>query len=92
MTIQVVLVDINAKMVQAWRDVFEDEPDVKIVHGSMLDQDVDAWVSPTNARGNMDGGLDAIIKGRLGAKIEARLKLEIGRLYNGFLPLVGRQF
>ena len=87
MSIQVVLVDINAKMVQAWHDVFEDEPDVAIIHGSMLDRDVDAWVSPTNSRGSMDGGLDAIIKGRLGAKIEARLKQEIARFYNGFLPL-----
>lgn len=87
MAIQVVLVDVNPKMVKAWRDVFEDEPDVEIVHGSMLDQDVDAWVSPTNSKGSMDGGLDAVIKGRLGAKIEARLKQEIARLYNGFLPL-----
>src|SRR5947209_16630626 len=87
MAIQVVLVDINPKMVKAWRDVFEDEPDVTIVHGSMLDQDVDAWVSPTNSQGNMDGGLDAVIKGRLGAKVEARLKQEIARTYGGLLPL-----
>lgn len=87
MMIKVVLVDINPKMVQAWRGTFEENPEVDIVQGSMLDQTVTAWVSPTNARGSMDGGLDLIIKNFLGHSIEKRLQQEISRLYHGLMPV-----
>src|SRR5262249_59702736 len=69
---KVVLVDINPKMIQAWRATFEENPEVEIVQGSMLDQAVDAWVTPTNARASMDGGLDGVIKGHFGPAIERR--------------------
>jgi O-acetyl-ADP-ribose deacetylase (regulator of RNase III) len=85
--IKVVLVDINPRMVKAWRATFEEEPEVAVVEGSMLDQAVDAWVTPTNARASMDGGLDGVIKGHFGAAIERRVQAEIRRLYGGLLPV-----
>jgi O-acetyl-ADP-ribose deacetylase (regulator of RNase III) len=85
--LKVVLVDINPKVVQAWKAAFEDTPEVKIVRGSILDQEVDAWVTPTNARGSMDGGVDAIIKRHLGAQIEKRVQQAIARLYQGMMPV-----
>src|SRR5262245_58025302 len=87
MLVKVVLVDINPRMVQAWQATFEENPEVDIVLGSMLTQEVDAWVSPTNSKGSMDGGLDAIIKGHLGPQIEARVQKEIGRMHGGHLPV-----
>jgi len=87
MLVKVVLVDINPKMIAAWRATFEENPEVEIVQGSMLDQPVSAWVSPTNSRGSMDGGLDAVIKGRLGPKIQTKLQQEIARKYGGLLPV-----
>jgi O-acetyl-ADP-ribose deacetylase (regulator of RNase III) len=87
MLVKVVLVDINPRMVKAWQATFEEEPDVDVVLGSLLDQEVSAWVSPTNAQGNMDGGLDAVIKKHLGPAIEARVKAEIARRHGGFLPV-----
>ena len=87
MTFKVVLVDVNPKMIAAWRHSFEGNPEVTVVHGSMLDQNVDAWVTPTNSSGHMGGGLDAIIKKYLGAQIEKRVQAEIGRLYNGRMPV-----
>jgi O-acetyl-ADP-ribose deacetylase (regulator of RNase III) len=87
MLVKVVLVDINPKMVAAWRATFEENPEVEIIQGSMLDQPVSAWVSPTNSRGSMDGGLDAVIKGRLGTKIQTKLQQEIARKYGGLLPV-----
>ena len=63
--LRVVLVDLNAKVVQAWRAAFTDTPEVEIVKGSILTQHVDAWVSPTNSHGRMDGGVDAVIKRHL---------------------------
>lgn len=74
-------------MVGAWRDTFEENPEVEIIDGSMLDQQVNAWVSPTNSRGSMDGGLDAVIKGHLGAAIENRVQQQIGQQYGGMLPI-----
>ena len=87
MLVKVVLVDINPKMIQAWRSTFEENPEVDILQGSMLEQHVSAWVSPTNARGSMDGGLDLVIKNRLGVQVEGRLQQEIGRLYQGIMPV-----
>ncbi|MGL5095846.1 MAG: macro domain-containing protein, partial [Planctomycetia bacterium] len=87
MMVRVRLVDVNPKMIAAWRATFEEESEVEIVHGSMLEQEAGAWVSPTNSMGNMDGGLDAKIKGFFGPKIETRLKQEIARRYQGLLPI-----
>jgi O-acetyl-ADP-ribose deacetylase (regulator of RNase III) len=88
MLVRVTLVDINPRMVAAWRATFEENPEVEIVQGSMLEQPVSAWVSPTNSRGSMDGGLDAVIKKHLGAKIETALQQEIVRRHGALsLPL-----
>lgn len=87
MDAQVILVDVNAKMVAAWREVFVDNPEVIVVHGSMTDQATSAWVSPTNSKGMMDGGLDGVIKKFLGPKIQTRVQSEIARLYQGTMPL-----
>src|SRR4051794_10855212 len=84
---RVVLVDINPLVVQAWRAVFEDTPEVEIVHGSILDQRVDAWVTPTNSRGRMDGGVDAVIKRRLGVRVERAVQAEIARLHGRMMPV-----
>jgi O-acetyl-ADP-ribose deacetylase (regulator of RNase III) len=85
--VDVVLVDVNPQMVRAWRYAFERNPEVRIVHDSMLGQRVDAWVTPTNSRGSMDGGLDRAIKKRLGAPVEQVVKREIRREYGGRMPV-----
>jgi O-acetyl-ADP-ribose deacetylase (regulator of RNase III) len=85
--LKVVLVDINPKVVQAWRAAFADNPEVEVVQGSLLEQPVNAWVTPTNARGRMDGGLDAILKGHFGPGIEKRVQQEIAALYQGVMPV-----
>ncbi|MBX7219985.1 MAG: macro domain-containing protein [Blastocatellia bacterium] len=85
--VRVVLVDINPKMIQAWEQAFSHNPEVEIVLGSMLDRQVDAWVTPTNSRGNMDGGLDAILKKHFGPAIEKAVKEEIALRYKGLIPV-----
>lgn len=87
MRIKVVLCDVNPAMIAAWRDTFEENPEVNIVHGSMLDQAVSAWVSPTNAKGSMDGGLDAVIKKHLGAGVEKRVQAAIKKDHQGVMPV-----
>src|SRR5262245_11232379 len=85
--LKVVLVDVNPQVVKAWQAAFSDIPEVKTVRGSILNQKVDAWVTPTNARGSMDGGVDAVIKRHLGAPIEKRVQEEIAQRYQGMLPV-----
>jgi O-acetyl-ADP-ribose deacetylase (regulator of RNase III) len=87
MATRIVLVDINPNMIRAWRATFEENPEVEILQGSMLEQRVDAWVTPTNARASMDGGLDGVIKNHLGQAIEKRVQAEIRRLYGGLLAV-----
>ena len=87
MLVRVSLVDINPKMIKAWRDSFEDNPEVEIVQGSMLEQQVGAWVTPTNAKASMDGGLDGVIKKRLGVQIEKRVQAEVKGRYGGSMPV-----
>lgn len=57
------LVDLNAKVVDAWEKAFAAHPEVERSCDSMLSQKVDVWVTPTNSKGNMSGGLDAAIAG-----------------------------
>ncbi|MEE1753131.1 ADP-ribosyltransferase domain-containing protein [Streptomyces sp. SP18CS02] len=85
--LRVVLVDVNAEVVAAWRSAFADTPEVEIQRGSILDVDVDAWVSPTNARGRMDGGVDAVVKRHLGAGIQVRVQRAIRDRFGGGLPV-----
>ncbi|MEV4141056.1 macro domain-containing protein [Dactylosporangium sp. NPDC049742] len=85
--LKVVLCDVNAKVVQAWRSAFQDNPEVEIVKGSILNQRVDAWVSPTNSQGRMDGGVDAVVKRHLGAGIQLRVQRAIHDGFAGTLPI-----
>lgn len=87
MTVKVILVDVNAKVVAAWRDVFEDHPEITITQGSMLDQQVSAWVTTTNARGSMDSGLDGAIRAHLGAAVQIRVQQAIAAQFHGQLAV-----
>ncbi len=87
MLVRVTLCDINAKMIAAWRDTFEENPEVDIINGSMLDQTASAWVTPTNSKGSMDGGLDGVIKRDMGGSIEKKVQAAIRDQYSGAMPV-----
>jgi Macro domain len=81
------LPDDHGVVVTAWRSAFADTPEVEIRRGSLLDVDADAWVSPTNERGRMDGGVDAVVKRYLGAGIQVRVQRAIRDRFGGRLPV-----
>lgn len=81
------LIDTNSQMVNAWRKVFEAEHGVTVVQGSILQVRADAWVTPTNARAIMSGGVDAAIKGHLGAGIQARVRRAVSNTWGDAMPL-----
>ncbi|MEU7133435.1 macro domain-containing protein [Streptomyces sp. NPDC046261] len=85
--LKVVLTDVNTEVVEAWRAAFADTPGIEIRKGSILDETVDAWVSPTNSRGLMNGGVDAVIKRHLGAGIQLRVQRAIRDRFAGSLPV-----
>ncbi|GAA4599265.1 O-acetyl-ADP-ribose deacetylase (regulator of RNase III) [Actinoplanes octamycinicus] len=84
---KVILVDVNAKVIEAWRSAFAGNPEVEIHKGSILTQQADAWVSPTNSHGAMNGGVDAVIKRHLGAGIQLRVQRAIKERFGGTLPI-----
>ncbi|MQS11070.1 Appr-1-p processing protein [Streptomyces kaniharaensis] len=86
-SLRVVLTDVNTTVVEAWRAAFADTPGIEIREGSILDEQVDAWVSPTNSRGRMDGGVDAVIKRHLGAGIQLKVQRAIRSRFAGSLPV-----
>ncbi|MGW7349211.1 macro domain-containing protein [Streptomyces sp. NPDC054854] len=85
--LRVVLADINTEVVAAWWAAFADTPGIEIREGSILDEEADAWVTPTNSRGRMDGGVDAAIKRHLGAGIQLRVQRAIRDRFAGSLPV-----
>lgn len=85
--LKVVLTDVNERVVEAWRAAFADTPGIEIRKGSILDEDVDAWVTPTNSLGRMDGGVDAAIKRHLGSGIQLRVRRAIRDRFDGTLPV-----
>jgi O-acetyl-ADP-ribose deacetylase (regulator of RNase III) len=85
--LKVVLVDINRAVTAAWRAAFADAPEVEIVRGSILHREVDAWVTPTNARGRMDGGVDAVVNRHYRGRIQGLVQAEIGRKHGGYLAV-----
>jgi O-acetyl-ADP-ribose deacetylase (regulator of RNase III) len=87
MLVKVVLCDVNPKIISAWRGTFEENPEVEILHGSMLDQTTSAWVTPTNSAARMDGGLDLVIKNFLGGAIEKKVQAEVKQRFSGAMPV-----
>jgi O-acetyl-ADP-ribose deacetylase (regulator of RNase III) len=87
MHLSITLVDVNPRLVAAWQVAFSDAPEVAVVHGSLLQQRADAWVTPTNSRGRMDGGVDAVLVRYLGSGLQARVQREIGQQFGGRMPV-----
>ena len=85
--VEVTLVDVNPKMIAAWRATFAAHPEVKVLAGSILDQAVSAWVTPTNSKGFMDGGLDGVLKRHFGPPIEKAVQAQIKAHHKGAMPI-----
>lgn len=88
MTTKILIVDLNPKITEACKRVFADAPNVECLTGNMLELGVDVWVTPTNAKGNMSGGLDGAIAGHL-PHLQRQVREAIQKQFDGHLP-VGR--
>lgn len=87
MPIQITLLDINPEMVQAWRDICGDLPNVEIKQCSFHAFKGDAIVSPANSFGFMDGGIDYKYSEHYGWDVQTRLQIKIRGKFFGELPV-----
>lgn len=86
--IRLVLVDPKAPLCIKWRTQFADLPHVKIVHGYFEQVgDFDCVVSPANAFGLMDGGVDASITRFFGESLMRKVQQYILEEYLGEQPI-----
>lgn len=84
--LKIYLLDINDKMVAAWREYFGGESNVELVcddfYHFMNVTKVDCVVSPANAFGLMDGGYDLAITNWFGGNLQKKVqKYIIENLY-----------
>ena len=85
---RIILTAIDEPLAQAWQAFCGDLDAVSIHHGSILDLDCDAIVSPANSFGFMDGGIDDLYLTRFGRDLQTRLQRLILDRHHGEL-LVG---
>lgn len=74
----IILCDLIPVLVRAWRQAFAAYPEVQIVRGDLLEVEADAYVSPANSFGIMDGGIDAALSARF-PRVEAAVRAAIAR-------------
>jgi O-acetyl-ADP-ribose deacetylase (regulator of RNase III) len=86
---KLILTAIEEPLAEAWAKFCGDLDFVTVHHGSILDIECDAIVSPANSFGFMDGGIDALYMHHFGAEIEARVRRQISEQHCGEL-LVGQ--
>jgi O-acetyl-ADP-ribose deacetylase (regulator of RNase III) len=79
---EVILCDVLPNLVRAWQRAFAAFPEVEVLRGDLLEVQADAYVSPANSYGIMDGGIDALLSARF-PHVEARVQAaisQVGRL------------
>ena len=62
--LEITLCDQQPELVREWEEHFRDHPEVEIRLGDLMDVYADAYVSPANGHGWMDGGIDLELRAR----------------------------
>lgn len=89
---KIVLAALEDKLVEAWKKHCGDLISfVHIMKGSILDTGCNALVSPANAFGFMDGGIDSLYSQKFGWGLQKQAQNKIKSAYNGEL-LIGQAF
>jgi O-acetyl-ADP-ribose deacetylase (regulator of RNase III) len=85
---KLILVDPNANICAAWKDYFQNLPDVEIVNDKFENLPAfDCMVSAANSFGLMDGGVDAAITRFFGDDLMLRVQERIIAEYFGEQPV-----
>lgn len=89
---KLILIDLNTDMTMCWRKYFVATPNVEIIDGDITKIDADAFISPANSFGYMNGGVDQAYLNRWGQQLEDRLRKHIAQLGTGGELHIGRSF
>jgi O-acetyl-ADP-ribose deacetylase (regulator of RNase III) len=85
---QLILVDIQAELCEAWANSFNELPRVSIHNGKFQDiKEFDCLVSPANSYGLMDGGIDLAIRNFFGMQIQKNVRKVIEKDFYGEQPV-----
>jgi O-acetyl-ADP-ribose deacetylase (regulator of RNase III) len=74
---KLILTAVDESLADAWTKFCGDLDFVTVHHGSILDVDCDAVVSPANSYGFMDGGIDGLYMWHFGDDIQMRVRRQI---------------
>jgi O-acetyl-ADP-ribose deacetylase (regulator of RNase III) len=80
---KLILTAIDESLAEAWTNFCGDLDFVTVHHGSILDVDCDAVVSPANSYGFMDGGIDGLYMWHFGNDIQMRVRHQIFDHHHG---------
>ena len=86
---KIILCDRRADVVEAWKEQFDEAPEVDIRQGNILEVAADVLVLPGNAFGFLDRGLELEVCERYGLELQDRLRNAIRGRFHGEL-LVGQ--
>ena len=84
---QIILTAKDGALADAFRTASDGLTDVSVFEGSIFDVEADAYVSPANSFGFMDGGIDAWYLWRFGDHVQDRVRMAILRYWQGELPV-----
>lgn len=84
MDFELILGDIDADLCHEWRRKFRSHG-LEVRHGDFFEIAADAYVSPANSHGIMDGGFDALLRARFPG-VDVRVQREIDQR-GGLLPV-----
>lgn len=82
---KIILAAVEKSLADAWQKFCGDLDFVTVHHGSILEVDCDAVVSPANSFGFMDGGVDEIYLSHFGYDVQTRVRRQIYNFHNGEL-------
>ena len=85
--LNIILCDTDRTIVRAWERHFHGFGHVEIVEGDLTEVFADAYVSPANSYGWMDGGIDLALRERFVAGDIERQVQESIAAQGGFLPV-----
>lgn len=84
---KIILTAVEESLADAFDREFQTLEDVSVFRGSIFDVDADAYVSPANSFGFMDGGIDSWYCWRFGNQIQDSIRMAILRHWHGELPV-----
>lgn len=85
---ELILVDVQSELCDAWKDAFKNLPRVTIHYGKFQEiTEFDCIVSPANSFGLMDGGIDLVIRNFFGMQIQKNVRKIIEKEFYGEQPV-----